>query len=128
MNELMNEHFLDNHLILQVIFLVVLALAVFFIFLIFIRRDSFLKDHDFILLVKGQSDGDYKISCSVKEHITNEEVEAIIEKLLIETGRKNPTIVRLLFTGSCHALKEDDQVGMLFKELTGNELKDQFKK
>ena len=79
-------------------------------------------------MVKGDRKGDYKMSFSASDHITNEQAEEIIKQVLVETGKKNPTIVRLLFTGSLNALTDDDQVGMWFKEITGKDLKDQFKK
>ena len=87
-----------------------------------------MKNYDFILLVKGDRKGDYKMNFSASDHITNEQAEEIIKQVLVETGKKNPTIVRLLFTGSLNALTDDDQVGMWFKEITGKDLKDQFKK
>ena len=124
----MNEHFLGNQLWLQLVYLIVLGLVGWLVYVIFCRRKALLKNYDFILLVKGDRKGDYKMSFSASDHITNEQAEAIIKQVLVETGKKNPTIVRLLFTGSLNALTEDDQVGMWFKEITGKDLKDQFKK
>ena len=128
MIELMNEHFFNNPLWLQAIYLVVICTVGLLAYLLFCQKKRSMTDSDLILMVTVRNGGDFKINLSLNEEMTIEIAEKLIDKLIVEASKKNPAVVRLLFTGSLKALTEDEQVGMLFKEITGNDLKDQFEK
>ena len=123
----MNDIFFNNHLLVQAIYLTVVGLVGFLIYKAFCKKRALESDNEFVLVVKGHSNGEYTISFSANDEITTEVAEKIIDKVVLDAGKKDPNIVRLLFTGSLKALTEDEPVSMWFEEMTGNNLKDQLK-
>ena len=123
----MKDIFINNHLLVQVIYLTVIGLAGLLIYKTFGKKRVIENEDDFVLVVKGGRDGEYSISFSANEEISTEVAEKIIEKVVLDAGKKDPTIVRLLFTGSLKALTEDESVSRWFEEMTGTNLKDQLK-
>ena len=123
----MKDIFINNHLLIQVIYLTVIGLAGLLIYKTFGKKRVIENEDDFVLVVKGGRDGEYSVSFSANEEISTEVAEKIIEKVVLDAGKKDPTIVRLLFTGSLKALTEDESVSRWFEEMTDTNLKDQLK-